>query len=97
MLAQRGEGLARVHRPHVGDVEQHAEPLEVGVEAVAGELDDLERLLDALEREVLGLGAEQRVVGGDERVDRQQPEGRRAVDQHDVEVALDLACSALRR
>ena len=68
-----------------------AEPVEVGVEAVAGELDDLERLLDALQREVLRLGAEQRVVGGDERVDRQQPEGGRAVDEDDVVVAVDVA------
>src|SRR2546429_534604 len=49
-------------RAHVGDVEQHAEPVEVGVQAVAGQLDDLERLLDALEREVLRLAAEQRAV-----------------------------------
>ena len=47
-------------------------------------LDDLERLLDALEGEVLGLGRDQRVVGGDERVDGQQPERRRAVDQDQV-------------
>ena len=67
----------------------HAEPLEVGVEAVAGQLDDLERLLDALQREVLRLGAQQRVVGGDERVDRQQAERRRAVDDDDVVVAVD--------
>ena len=40
------------------------------VEAVARELDDLHRLLDALQREVLRLGGDQRAVGGDERVDR---------------------------
>ena len=78
--------LARVDRAHVGDVEHDAEPVEVGVQAVAGELDDLERLLDALHREVLRLGGQQRVVGGDERVDGQQAERRRAVEQDDVVV-----------
>ena len=75
---------------HVGDVEDHAEPLQVGVQAVAGELDDLERLLDALQREVLRLGAEQRLVGGDERVDGQQAERGRAVDEDDVVVVVDV-------
>ena len=59
------------------------------VEAVARELDDLERLLDALEREVLRLAAEQGVVGGDERVDGQEAERGRAVDEDDVVVVTD--------
>ena len=87
MLAQRIERLPRVAGPHVGDVQHHAEPLQVRVEAVLGQLDHLERLLDALHREVLRLGRQQRVVGGDEGVDGQQPERGRAVDQHDVVVA----------
>ena len=77
--------------------EHDAEPLEVGVEVLARQLDHLERLLDALHREVLRLGAQQRVVGGDERVDGQQAERRRAVDQHDVVAVLDLAQRAPQR
>ena len=97
MLAQRVERLARVAGAHVGDVEHDAEPLEVRVEAVAGQLDHLERLLDPLEREVLRLGRQQRVVGRDERVDGQQPERRRAVDQDQVVVAAHLAQRPLER
>ena len=40
---------------HVRDVEQHAEPFEVRVEAVACQLDHFERLLDTLQCEVLSL------------------------------------------
>ena len=97
VLAQRVERLARVAGAHVGDVEHHAEPFEVGVEALAGELDHLERLLDALQREVLRLGRQQRVVGRHERVDGQQAERRRAVDQDQVVVARDLAQRPLER
>jgi len=56
VLPQRVECLSGMAGPHVGDVEDHAEPLEIRVEAVAGQVDHLEGLLDALEREVLGLG-----------------------------------------
>ena len=34
---------------------------------------------------------DQRVIGRDERVDREQPERRRAVDQHEVVLALDVS------
>jgi len=50
-LLQRGERLARVDRAHVREVEQHAQQRQVGVEPVACQLDDLHRLLDALQRE----------------------------------------------
>ena len=73
------------------------EPLEVGVQRLLGQLDDLERLLDALEREVLRLGRQQRVVGGDDGVDRQQAERGRAVDEDQVVAALGLAQRALER
>ena len=89
-LAQLGERLARVDGAQVGDVQHDAEPLEVGVEVLLRQLDHLERLLDALEREVLRLGRDQRVVGGHEGVDGQQAERGRAVDQHDVVAALHL-------
>ncbi len=77
-------GLARVRRAHVGDVHHDAQELEVVVVVLLRLLDHLERAVDALQGEVLGLGADQRPVGGDEPVDRQQPERRRAVDQDHV-------------
>ncbi len=89
--------LARVDEPHVGDVQHHAEPLEVGVQRLLRQLHHLQRLLHALEREVLGLAGDQRVVGGHERVDGQQAERRRAVDQDQVVAALEVAQRPLQR
>ena len=91
VLAQRVEGLARVARAHVSDVQHDRQQLQVRVEALARELDHLERLFDSLKREVLRLGREQRVLGCDQRVDRQQSQRRRAVDQHEVVVVGDLS------
>ena len=73
-FTQRRERLAAVDGAHVGDVEQHAEEREVGIEAVARELDDLDRLLDALQREVLRLRCDQRAVRRHERIHRQKPQ-----------------------
>jgi len=89
-LLQRRQRLARVDRAHVREVQQHAQQRELGVEAVAGQFDHLHRLLYALQREVLGLGRDQRVVGRDERVDRQQTQRRRAVDQDQVVLGAGL-------
>ncbi len=96
-LLQRDERLARVHGAHIGEVQQHTEQLEVRVEAVPRELDHLHRLLDALQREVLGLGGHERAVGGDQRVDRQQAERGRAVDQDQLVVAGGLGQRAAQR
>ena len=84
VLLQLGVGLARVDGAHVGDVHHHAEPLEVGVVELLRLLDHVERPLDALQGEVLGLGRDQRPVGGHQPVDGEQAERRRAVDEHDV-------------
>ncbi len=89
-LLQRDERLARVDRAHVGEVEQHADDRQSLVQAVARELDDLHRLLDALQREVLRLGGDERAVGSDERVDGQQAERGRAVDQDQLVVVGKL-------
>src|SRR3954471_15753826 len=87
VLAQRGVGVARVDRAHVGDVHHDPEPLEIGVVELLRLLDHLERALDALQREVLRLRGDQRPVRRHEPVDGQQPERRRAVHEDDV-VAL---------
>ena len=98
LLAQRGEGLARVQGAHVGEVEQHAQQLEFGVERVACQLDDLQGLLDALQGEVLGLGGDQGVVGGDEGVDGEQTQRGGAVDEdHLVGVRGELGQGAAQR
>ena len=68
-----------------------------GFSVSLGEVEDLQRLLDSLQGEVLRLGREHRVGGGDERVDRQQPERRRAVDQDHVVAALDVAQGVAHR
>ena len=89
-VLQRRQRLPRVDRAHVGEVQQDPEQLEVGVEALTGQLDHFHRLLDALQGEVLRLGGDQRAVGGDQRVDRQQPQRGRAVDQDHVVVVEPL-------
>src|SRR5919202_2106654 len=73
-LPELAQGVARVHQPHVCDVQQHPEPVELGTQVVLRQLDDLERLLDPLQREVLGLARDHGVVGGHQGVDRQKPE-----------------------
>ena len=74
---------------HVGDVQQDAQPLQIGVQALARQLNDLEGLLHPLEREVLRLRRQKRIVGGHERVHGQQPERGRAVDEDHV---VGVAC-----
>ena len=82
---------------HVRQVEQHTEQCQLWVEAVARQFDHLHRLLDALQREVLRLGGDQRLIGGYQRVDRQQPERRRAVDQDHLVVAAGVGESPPER
>ena len=50
----------------------------------------------ALEREVLAGQRNQHGVGGDERVQREQPERRRRVDQDEVEVVANRREDALQ-
>ena len=77
-------------RAHVGDVEADAEQLELWVQAVVGEIEHLHRLLHPLQGEVLRLGREDRVRRGDECVDGQQAQRRRAVDQDQLPVSLHV-------
>ena len=91
MLRERRQGLARVAGPHVGDVEHDPEDVELGVEVLARQRDDLERLLDPLQREVFGLGESSARSAAHQRVDGEKPERRRAVDQDHVVAALRFA------
>ena len=70
-----------VHRQH------RALDLESRVEVVGDEADRGQQLTEALEREVLALDRDERRVGRRQRVDRQQPERGRAIDQDVVELA----------
>jgi hypothetical protein len=65
-------------------VHDHARQLEAMVVVLADQVVRVEQLLDALEREEARLGHDDELRGGGEGVDRQKPETRRAVDEHDV-------------
>src|SRR5438105_385221 len=76
--------------PEVGDVHHDAQPLEGVVEPLLRKLDYLEHLFHAAEREVLRLRAYQGVRRSDQRVDGQEAERGRAVDQYEVVLATGL-------
>ena len=81
----REVGAAVVHR------QQDRRDRELRVEVPLDQLDVVEQLAEALERVVLALDRDEHLARGDERVDREQPERRRAVDEDVVEVLLELA------
>ena len=76
-MSRRQRGALVVH----GD--DDAEDLELGVRALPHLLDGLEQVVGAFEREVRRLDRDQQMRRGDQRVDGQQAERRRAID-HDV-------------
>ena len=59
--------------------------MQAGVEVGLDQLDVLQQLGQSLERVVLALDRDQHLVGGDERVDGEQPQARRAVDEDVVQ------------
>src|SRR5690606_38755130 len=79
------EGAPVVHR------DEDAVELEPGVDPLAHLVDRLHEERDAAQREELGLERDDDAVRGRERVDREQPEGRLAVDEDDVVVLGDRA------
>ena len=82
--AQLVEHVAREVRAAVVERGQQAEDPQVPVELEADRVDDLDEVVQALHRVELRLDRDDHAVGGDEPVDRQQAEVRRAVDQHVV-------------
>ena len=74
-------------RPLVEHRQQHAFDVERRIEADADAAHRADEIGEAFEGEVLAVERNQHGIGGDECVQRQQPERRRAVDQ-DVVVAL---------
>src|SRR5437899_2065880 len=90
-VLERIEHVASENRPAVIERRQQAQHLESGVEARLNGLDDLEERRHALERVVLRLHGDDHPVRGDEGVQREEPERRRAIDQHVVIAVDDLA------
>ena len=67
-----------------------------GIQVLADALDGVQQLADAFQREVLGLHGDEYRVGGDQGVEREQVQRRRAV-QDDEPIAGADASSAWRR
>ena len=67
--------------------QRDAEDRQLGIEGEADPLDRLKQLAEPLERKELALQRHEQVARGDQRIDRQQPERRRAIDQANVPAA----------
>ena len=80
----REPGAAVVHREH------HPRNRKPRVQLSLYQRERVEQARQPLEGEVLGLDGDQHAVGGDERVDGQQAERRRAVDEDQVVFVRDL-------
>src|SRR5690606_1187921 len=83
--------LGVVHHEH------HRAELEAGVQVALHELDVAQELPQALQRVVLALDGNEHLAGGGEAVDRQETEGRWAVDEDVVVVvahAVERAAEA---
>ena len=65
--------------------QQDRRDLEIGIEVTADEVDVAEELTEAFECVVLALDRDEDLDGRDERVDGEQPERRRAVDEDVVD------------
>jgi hypothetical protein len=68
--------------------QQDRRHVQVGVEVRAHEVDVRQQLPEPLQRVVLALDRDQHLVRGDQRVDGEQTERGRAVDEHVVDVQL---------
>src|SRR3989442_14473947 len=93
-ILERVEHVAREDRAAVVKGWKKSVDLETWVEARLDGLDDLQQSGDALERVVLRLHRDDHATCGDERVQRQQAERRRAIDE-DVVVPLDDVATEL--
>src|SRR6478672_6329918 len=83
-LPHVGEHLARVVASTVEEGRQDAPHLQVAVEDLLHVGDGVEQLSDTAVAEHLAGHRDDEGVGGRQRVERQHPEARRAVEQHDV-------------
>ena len=88
-LAHVARDLLPQVRPLVVHRQQHALDVEGRVEHGAHAPERADEIGEALEREVLAVQRNQHRVGGDERVEREQAERRRAVDEDVVEAVAE--------
>src|SRR5918994_1605412 len=97
VLLQDLDRLARVERPPVEHRRQDPLDLDVGIEVLPDHGERALQLDEAAEREVLALHGNDHTLGRDERVDRQQPERGRCVDDDEVVPLLDRSERLLER
>src|SRR3954451_18860728 len=84
VLLQDLDRLARVQQAAVEHRCQDPDDLDVRVQVLADHRERVLELDEPAQREVLALHRDDDTVGGGERVDRQQPERRRRVDEDEV-------------
>src|SRR5437588_6164902 len=89
VLLEDLDRLARVQRPSVVHRRQDSGDLDVRVEVLPDHAQRVLELHEPAPREVLALDGDDHGARGDERVDRQEAERRRRVDQDEVVAALD--------
>src|SRR5437773_4821408 len=90
-IFERVEHVAREDRSAVVERGKQTVHLQIRIQARLHRLDDLEKCCDTLERVVLRLHRDDDAGRRDERVEREQAERRRAVDEHVVVPIDDVA------
>ena len=90
VLLEQLDRLLGVQRPRVDQRRQDALDLDVRVEVLTDHRERVLELDQTAHRQILALDGDDHLVGGRQRVDRQQPEARRRVDEDEVVVLLDL-------
>src|ERR1051326_1524177 len=88
MLADLVGDLVREVVPDIEHREQDAFEMEAGVQLALDELDRLEERREPFERVVLALQRHEDGIGRGERVQREQAERRRTVEQYEIEFLL---------
>ena len=97
VLLEDLDRLARVQQPLVEHRRQDPDDLDLRVQVLADHRQRVLELHETAQREVLALHGHDHAVGRDERVDRQQAERRRRVDEDEVVVVADRRERLLER
>src|SRR6185503_9089769 len=97
VLLEDLDGCLRVDRARVHEGRQDALDLHVGIEVLADHGQCVLELDESAHRQILALDGDDHLVGRRQRVDREQPEAGRRVDEHVVVVVVDRAQRLLQR
>src|SRR3954467_3718385 len=97
VLLEELDRLLGVHRAGVHQGGQDALDLDVGVQVLPDHAQGVLQLDEAAHGQILALHGDDHLVGGRQRVDREQSEGWRSVDADEVVVVLDLPQRLLER